>query len=154
MPSLDKLHDIGKVIESHVNKANKTFQKMLNLNPNSVIILHRYATFLSEVRRCGVRVVCVALPLSRFRSFSPCKVANNPARAMKLNSQADDIEEALSKEHADLGATLTMFAVVSAGLVPMCRWCFGCCFNGSVFIVRRAAHLMLHERMCVSCSAD
>ena len=42
------------------------------------------------------------------------QVANNPEKARKMNQQADDIEDAQSKEHADLSAAVTIFATGSA----------------------------------------
>ena len=73
-------------------------------------------------------------------------------RAMKLNSQADDIEEAQSKEHADLGATLTMFAVVS-NYFECVRLTLTLTIVRAVLYNCRAAHWMLHARMYVLCLA-
>ena len=42
------------------------------------------------------------------------QVANDPMKAGKLVQQADDIDEALSKEHADIGSSVVMFAKVIA----------------------------------------
>ncbi len=38
------------------------------------------------------------------------QVANDLSKAHKMNQQADDIENILSKEHADLSAAVTLFA--------------------------------------------
>ncbi len=38
------------------------------------------------------------------------QVANDLLKASKMNQQADDIENILSKEHADLSAAVTLFA--------------------------------------------
>jgi hypothetical protein len=47
------------------------------------------------------------------------QVANNHTKSAKLSQQADDIEDALSKEHADLSATLTMFAKVCVVVIAL-----------------------------------
>ncbi len=42
--------------------------------------------------------------------FVLIQVANDLSKASKMNQQADDVEDILSKEHADLSAAVTLFA--------------------------------------------
>lgn len=84
-PSLVTLDSIGKAFEDHCSKAEASFQELLRLNPASTITLRRYAVFLEEV-------------------------ANDPTKSARLLMQADEIDDALSKEHADIGSSVVMFA--------------------------------------------
>ena len=52
-PSLARLDSIGQAIAKWTGDASSSFQKLLRLNPNSVVAMRRYATFLNEVRQCG-----------------------------------------------------------------------------------------------------
>lgn len=63
VPSAAKLHTLGRAVEEMIEHADKTFQKLLSLNPNSVKSLRRYSSFMSEV-------------------------SNNPAKAAKLQVRA------------------------------------------------------------------
>jgi hypothetical protein len=42
------------------------------------------------------------------------QIANNTDKALKLQQQADDIEDALSKENSDISATVTLLALVGS----------------------------------------
>ena len=57
-PSSQKLHSIGQSIEQELLQTDKTFLKMLSLNPNSVQTMRRYAYFLDEVGICLHYVFC------------------------------------------------------------------------------------------------
>lgn len=86
-PSLVKLDLIGKSFEEARNDANQSFAELLKLNPSSVTTMRKYAVFLDEV-------------------------ANDPVKALKMVTQASDIDDALSKEHADISSSVVMFAKV------------------------------------------
>lgn len=87
-PNLLKLDAIGKRFESAVKQAEKAYEELLRLNASSVTVLRRYALFLDEVW-------------------------NDPGKSMKLTAQADEVDEATSKEHAEFGSSLVLFAKVS-----------------------------------------
>jgi uncharacterized Fe-S cluster-containing MiaB family protein len=87
---------------------------MLSLNPNSVQTMRRYAYFLDEVGLAWLRNSRGSSTSIYYCECVECQVANNPAKARKMNQQADDIEDAQSKEHADLSAAVTIFATGSA----------------------------------------
>jgi hypothetical protein len=78
-PSLARLDTIGLSIEKAMSGADAGFKRLLQLNPNSVPVMRRYAQFLAEV-------------------------TNNAGRAEQLSQQADDLEEMLAKEFADRSA--------------------------------------------------
>lgn len=78
-PSLARLDTIGLSIEKAMSGADAGFKRLLQLNPNSVPVMRRYAQFLAEV-------------------------TNNAGRAEQLSQQADDLEEMIAKEFADRSA--------------------------------------------------
>ena len=89
VPALRNLISIGRDAEELIDKADRIFKRLLALNPSSVQSLRLYANFLQSI-------------------------ANNPGVAIRLHQQADDIEDAQSKERATMAAQLTMFATGSS----------------------------------------
>jgi hypothetical protein len=86
-PAPDKLDDIAKSFEKSLRLAEESFGFLLKLNPYSSSVLRKYAVFLDEV-------------------------CNDNLKATKVANQADDIDAATEKEHAEIGAAMVMFAKV------------------------------------------
>jgi hypothetical protein len=84
VPSLKKLDSIGREMEHCIKKADESFTNILKISPNSLTTLRQYAQFLMDV-------------------------SNHKLKADRLVQQADDVEDALSKEHADVDAAVVLF---------------------------------------------
>jgi hypothetical protein len=84
VPSLKKLDSIGREMEYCIKKADESFSNILKISPNSLTTLRQYAQFLMDV-------------------------SNHKLKADRLVQQADDVEDALSKEHADVDAAVVLF---------------------------------------------
>jgi hypothetical protein len=74
-PSIIRLDAIGLSAEKAMTQADAGFKRLLQLNPNAVPVIRRYAQFLEEV-------------------------TNDSSGAEALNQQADDLEEVMAKEFA------------------------------------------------------
>lgn len=92
-PSLTKLDDLGSLFNQSVREAETGFEEVLKINPNSTVMLRKYAVFLEEVM-------------------------NDRLKANRMATMADEYEDALAKEHDNIGLSVTLFAKVKSSCSP------------------------------------
>jgi hypothetical protein len=107
LPSLVKLEATGRKFQAATQRAQSAFEAALLLNPQSAPVLRRYAIFLEEVscRRCSEMIVTDNISWMRL-----AQVVHNTVKSVQLMATADEIDNAMIKEHSDIGASVTVFA--------------------------------------------
>lgn len=99
VPSLARLNKFGSEIETTIRECDDCFQKQLAVSSTSIQTLRRYAQFLQDI-------------------------CNNPMKALRVTSQADDLEDASARDHKEASIAVTLFHPVCVNALVDFLICF------------------------------